>query len=245
MNYNIYELSGKEKKMLWTVLIAGLFLAGSLFFKSLLPVILFPAIKRRCQQVYADFLMEKRKKQLLFQFRDLLYELASSFSTGMHMAEAIKESAQKLKSIYGGDSYIVTELSLMTEKIAAGETDISVWEDFSKRSGLEDVSDFVLVFRVCRETGGDFISVLNDAAYLTGEKILLENDIKTMMVQKKYEGYIITLMPFFILLFLRVTSPGYLDPVYTTTAGRIIMMAALLLIISAYGIIRKIVMVEI
>ena len=171
--------------------------------------------------------MEKRKKELLFQFRDLLYELASSFSTGMHMAEAIKECADKLSSIYGRNSYMVRELDLMTKKISRGETDISVWEDFDNRSGLEDVSDFVLLFRVTRETGGDFISVLNDAALLTGEKILLENEIKTMMIQKKYEGCLITMMPFMILLFLRISSPSYLDPVYTTVTGRLIMLSKL------------------
>ena len=245
LNYNKYEITSKEKILLYVCLITCLLVNGSLFFKSVLPALMFPALIRKLENIYADFMCEKRKKQLLFQFRDLLYELASSFSTGMHMAEAMKESEEKLKAIYGSTSYIATELTYMTERINEGETDIAVWEDFSERSGLEDVADFVLLFRVCRETGGDFISVLNDAAYLTGEKILLENDIRTMMVQKRYEGYIITLMPIFILLFLRITSPGYLDPVYNTAAGRLIMMLALLLIICAYVIIRKIVKVEV
>lgn len=245
VNYNEYQLSGKERLMNGFFLILSLAVTGNLFFHSVLPVLLFPVLLKKTEKIYMSYAVKKRKKKLLLQYRDLLYELSSSFSSGRHMEEALSESLEKMKYIYSEDADIILEISAMLEGIKRGRTDLEVFEDFSTRADIDDIREFVMVFRVCRETGGNFISVLNHAASLIGEKIILENDIKTMMIQKENEGYIITVMPFIILFFLRLTSPSYLMPMYETAAGRIIMTGALLLIIAAYRIILKITKVEI
>ena len=48
-----------------------------------------------------------------------------------------------------------------------------------------------------------------------------------MTAQKKFEGKIISVMPLIVILFLNVFSPDYLEPLYTTLAGRMIMTIAI------------------
>lgn len=245
VNYNQYVLSDREKKFLAAGLVTGLLFVGNLFFSSILPVLLFPCLWRKTKDFYREYAGEQRKKVLLLQYRDLLYELSSSFSSGRHMEEALYESRDKLKIIYSEDADILLETEAMLEGMKQGKTDLQVWEDFSERADIDDIREFVMVFRVCRETGGDFISVLNRAAGVIGEKIILENEIRTMMIQKENEGLIITVMPFILLFFLKITSPSYLSPMYETITGRMIMVLALFLTFAAYRIIKKIVKVEI
>lgn len=245
LDYNEYILSKREMIILSAILVAVLCLIGNLFFRSILLVLLFPALIDKVKKIYMSYIVEKRKKKLLLQYRDLLYELSSSFSAGRHMEESLKESIDKLRMIYEEDADILREIHFMLDCMEKGDTELAVWENFSKRSHLSDIEDFVIVFRVCRETGGDFICALNQAAKLIGEKILIENDIKAMVVQKRIEGNIITAMPFIIVFFLRISSPDYMTPMYETIIGRCIMLASLVLIIFAYRIIERIVKIDI
>ena len=245
VKYDEYILNRKEKLFISFFLCAILGITGNLFFRSFILVLLFPGCIRKVEEIYISYKIKKRKRMLLLQYRDLLYELSSSFSSGRHMEEALRESLGKLSLIYSGNADIVREVSGMLEGIDNGNTDLEVWEDFSLRSNIEDIREFVMVFRVCRETGGDFISVLNRAAALIGEKIVLEDEIKTMMLQKETEGNIIMAMPFILLLFLKICSPSYLLPMYETLQGRLIMLFSLILIIVAYKITEKVVSVNI
>ena len=58
--------------------------------------------------------------------------------------------------------------------------------------------------------------------------------MKTLISQKVFEGRIIAALPPVIILFLRLTSPDYLAPLYEATAGRIIMLGAVLAMAYAF-----------
>ena len=64
-------------------------------------------------------------------------------------------------------------------------------------------------------------------------------------MQKKYEGRIITIMPVAIILFLQIMSPDYLQVMYSTAAGRILMSLALAAIVIAYFMIERITSIEV
>ena len=51
------------------------------------------------------------------QFRDLLYSISASVSTGRQMPEALKEAEQNMKLIYKEDSCIVLELTNMVKRL--------------------------------------------------------------------------------------------------------------------------------
>jgi tight adherence protein B len=106
--------------------------------------------------------------------------------------------------------------------------------NFAGRTGLEDVLLLADVYSVCRETGGNMAGAVNKAAALLTEKINIEMEIQTMLSQKKLEGTIIAVMPAAMILFLLLMSPDYLEPVYTTMVGRLMMVLALGLNVFAY-----------
>jgi len=58
--------------------------------------------------------------------------------------------------------------------------------------------------------------------------------METMVYQKKLEGRMIALVPFIILLFLQWMSPGYLEVMYSSAGGILLMSLALLMTGTAY-----------
>lgn len=89
------------------------------------------------------------------------------------------------------------------------------------------------------------VAAVNKAAAVIGEKIGVEQEIRTMVSQKKLEGRIITAMPLLVILFLQTASPEYLSVMYTTLAGRILMSVAVAAIVGAGIMIERITRIDI
>ncbi|NBH60457.1 hypothetical protein D1155_02050 [Anaerotruncus sp. 80] len=245
-DYKIYQATSREKVAVALGFAFAWIFCGYIFYGTLLWGILFPFFYPKLLSVYCGYQAARRKKQLLGQFRDLLFSLSSSFAAGRHMEEAIEEAVSNLSEIYGEQALIVCELLYMLRKMKeTGATDISVWEDFASRSGISDIGDFTQVFRAVRETGGNLVLAVNRAAAVIGDKIAIETEIKTMISQKKLEGRLITAMPIFIVLFLQLTSPDYLAVMYESLAGKILMSLALLATVLAYVMIERITAIEV
>lgn len=243
--YQKYVLSKKEKRRCVLVL-SGLLLAASfLFYQNCLLVILLPVFTKKTWAVYETHCCEGRKKKLLTEFRDFLFSLSASFATGRHMTEAMKEAEGSLHQIYGNKGYLERELIWMMKAVEdTGQSVNLVFADFAARSGIEDIQLLSEVYNACRDTGGDMANAVNKAASILTDKINIEMEIETMLSQKKLEGTIIAIMPSAMILFLTFMSPDYLQPLYETISGRIVMTLALMVNVFAYLWMEKMTNVE-
>ena len=226
--YDSMALSADEKlKFALGVLNLGM-ITGILFYDSILAGILLSACCGMFFPRYRQAQREKKKEQLLIQFRDLLYSISSSVSSGRTVAGAMEESVDFWKATYDETDYIMQELKYMNGRIReGGEKDVDVLRDFAQRSGLEDISDFVNVYGSCRYSGGNLPLAISRATSIIGDKITLERELKTMMAQKVFESRIVALAPFAVVLLLRIMSPDYLEPMTSTGEGRMITTFAL------------------
>ena len=245
-DYFKYELSFKEKKDY--IITASIFAALTLylFYRSLIVSAVAIPLAFFSMPEYSAYLAKKKRDYLLVQFRDFLYSVAGSVSGGRHMSSAIREARENLAMIYEADSPLAAELTRMTELMdASNESDEELLKSLAARTGSEDISNFTEVYYTARDAGADLASVVNMSSSILIDKMQIKRDIAAYVAQKKYEGRIIALMPPAILLFMNVMSAEYLEPLYTGAAGRIMMTAALLLVIAGYLICEKITDIEV
>ncbi len=235
IDYKIYQLSRDEKIKYGALCFAGILIITVLFFDSVLLGALLSPMIYFCLPVFAKIKCEKRLKTLREEFVDFLYSISSSVATGMHMGEAIAEAHGSLLVAYKGHSLLADELTEMIRKMSesnAGEKELLF--DFAKRSGIDDLKSFVESYYICRDSGGDLVANVNRSTQVITDKLLIEKDMKTLISQKVFEGRIIAALPPFIILFLRITSPDYLAPLYEMAMGRIIMLGALMAMAYAF-----------
>ncbi len=245
-NYGVYAPGKGERALVCAVFFIILSTAGFLFYGVMFFGVSLPVFYRRLMQFYCEKKAQQRRDRLLMQFRDFLYSLSASFATGRHMTDAMEEAEGTLAEIYGSESDMVKEVGYMLRRVReTGETDLQVLSDFAERSCLEDAEDFVQVFSACRETGGNLIQAVNRAAGVICDKINIETEIRTMVAQKKLEGRIIAFMPAGVILFLQIVSPEYLQIMYQTFAGRILMSLALAAAVFAFLLIERITDIEV
>lgn len=246
MSYGTSELSAKEKAAFRFTVFAFGILVGWLFYDEAVIGLLVGISMLPLEGEYKKNVVERRKNTLLLQFKDLLYSMSASVSTGRSIGQALEESLEFCLGTYEKDDYIICELEEMIKKIEQSNvSDIDALKDFAYRSDLEDIRDFVTVCETCKRLGGDFTRALDKSADIIGDKITLEKELKTVMAQKKLESRIVALSPFALIFAVKILSPSYLEPLSVTLTGKVIASVALAMIIAGWLCIERVNRIEV
>lgn len=246
MNYNRYEFSRREEILFHMGLLLIGILVSYLFYRNILGAPIVFLLRKRIRSYVKEELIIRQKSDFLEQFKDLLFVLSTSFSAGRGMADALGEAVLSMKDIYGEDSRLVREIQHMHDRMKISkEREEDVLQDLAERTGLEDVMDFVIIFEICRDTGAALVSALNKAAGVIIEKMTIEEEIREIVRRKQSEGMILFLMPPVVILFLNLLAPDYLAPLYETISGRCLMTGVIAATVGIYGMIRRIIRVQV
>ena len=75
---------------------------------------------------------------------------------------------------------------------------------------------------------------LSEHINMIREKIEVKQEIENLVAGKKLEQKILSLTPFLMVYVIKSSSSGFLDPLFSTAAGRMVMTVALLLLLAGY-----------
>ena len=117
--------------------------------------------------------------------------------------------------------------------------------DFGKRCKVEDIANFASVFATAKRTGGDMVVILQKTSRILGDKIDVKKEIEATVAGKKSEQWIMSMMPFGIILYMQITSPGFLQVLYGNAFGVVTMTVCLAIYFLAYWMGKKIVDIEV
>ena len=227
-DYSVYNLSKAELRDYFLKAFSALFICGYVFYGSFIAALTAGTLSAAGLKAYRKALADRRKSELRVQFKDLLYSVSSSVSSGRHLNEALEDSESAVELIHGYDSILAAEIRNMCRIMRdtnCGE-DV-VLTDLSKRSGIQEIADFTDVCLTCKYSGGDLTRMISKAVYLLTQNIELQKEKDVMLSQKKLESRILAVMPVAVTAMINLTSGDYLSMMYTTFTGRVIMTVAL------------------
>ncbi|MDR3119792.1 MAG: type II secretion system F family protein [Clostridiales bacterium] len=245
-DYNNYRMSKPEACLSAAAAMAAVFVMAYVFYRSLLlsallaPFGLFYLPRRRKQQIL------RRRDALKQQFRDMLYSLSSSLMAGKTMESALREVRGDLEILYPDpETAIIREVDVILRRITLNETIDLALKDLAERSGIEDIESFCNVLVTCRRTGGNLVEIVKNTTNILGDKMEIKNEIDVLLAQRKFEKKVLNAMPIALILVLSMTAKDYIDPVFTTLTGRLIMSAALLLIAFSWFVSERIMNIKV
>lgn len=215
------------------------------FYESFVPgVVLFPIWILYMKEWLED--MAKRKEMdFRIQFRDSIQSVSAALKAGYSVENAIRETRKDLSPMYGEEARIMKEYTLMIYKLDMNRTAGQVLGEFADRVRQEDVTDFVNVFTAARQSGGDSIALIRNAVKIIGEKIDTEREIRTMLAAKKLEFEIMCAVPFFIILYMKMTFGDFLSMLYGNLPGAAVMSGCLAVYLAAYMYGRRLMQIEV
>ncbi|TCT11652.1 tight adherence protein B [Natranaerovirga pectinivora] len=245
-NYNRYSMSIKEYFFYYSISIIGIIMIGILFYNRIILGFIFTPLSYYIVKERKKELLSKQKNELNTQFKDAIYAISSALNAGYSVEMSFKEAYRDLSLIYiNQNTPILKELEYIVRQIDVNIPVENLLYDFANRSGVEDIENFADVFITCKKTGGDIIKVIRNTSRVIVEKIEIKREINIVISSKKFEQKIMCLIPFGIILYLWVSSPGFLDVMYNTLGGMITMTICLMVYLLSWVLSKKIMEIEV
>ena len=197
------------------------------FFDSFYALLLFfPAYIINMKR-YMKLQNEKRHNRIRQEFKELLSSVSSLLQTGYSVENAFAGSKDVLSNLYGSKSILYSDLKEMNRQIDMKMPVEKALMELIKKYPLEELESFGEIFLYTRRLGGGYVKNLRDTAERIEGRINMRSELDTMISQKKLELYIMSVMPMAIILYMRVTADGFLDPMYHNLGGIFMMAGAL------------------
>ncbi len=244
-DYGEYHFTKREiclyivQGILLCVVVNHLFYQNAFVFVFMIPV---PVLWLKWQKQER---MRKRKKELGYQFKNALNSLSVSLRAGYSIENSLIEAERDMRKWNGDRSEIVQELSYINRQIKMSIPAEDLLTDLGIRSDVEDIKNFASVFAIARRMGGNMALVVQDTADQISAKIDVERSIDTAIAAKRFEQTVMSLMPFGIVFYMQISSPGFFDQLYGTVFGVIFMTGCLALYGAAFYMGRRIVRIEV
>lgn len=187
---------------------------------------------------------EQEKWQLMVEFKEAMDSMVSALAAGYSMENAITESYRDMKLLHSEDTRMMRELWDIQQKISLHQPLDEVLSAFASKSGVEDIITFAQIYATARKSGGNLVKVMKRTAQNISEKMEIQREIQTMIAGKKMEANCMTAIPLFIILYLQICSPGFLDPLYEGFFGRLFMTGAFFVYLGAAAWSRHLMKIE-
>ena len=188
---------------------------------------------------------DKKEEEFRVQFKDSIQIMAGPLKPSYSAENAIRETCHDLKPMYKSESRIIKEYEIMIRKLKIHIPVGQVLSEFAENVEQEDVDNFVTVFTTAQKSGGDSIVIIKDAVKVISEKMETEKEIQTMIASKKLEFEIMSMIPFGMIGYMKLTFGDFLKVLYGNPAGIIVMSICLALYFTAYIWGRKMIKIEV
>ena len=245
IDYSNYHFTPSE--LILNILI-GMILAwaiGHFFYDSLIVsaglLILMPFFLRYRRIDYG----KRRRDELKVQFKDAVISISSNQKAGYSIENSFREAWKDMVLLYGPKSIIAKELDYIRRGLNNNLILEQMLTDLGDRSGVDDIRQFGEVFAIAKRSGGNLTEMIEMTAQVIEEKVDVEQEIAVMISSRRMESNVMSLVPFFMIFYMSVTSEGFFDGLYHNIAGIVIMSGCLAIYVSAYLISQRLVDIRI
>lgn len=221
--------------------IAIALLFGRLFFDSWIAFLLISPIT--VPWVIMQKKIDKKQKCMLLgiQFRDAIFSVLTNLKAGYSVENAFFEANKDMKLLYGKNKDISDYLTM----INTGLKNNIPLEKLIYRMGNDsenvDIQEFAFVFAASKRSGGNMTDIIERTINIISRKLEVEKEIDVLVSAKRLEARIMNLVPFFIIFYISLTSPGFFDVLYHNPFGIAVMTICMVLYIFSYIISERIV----
>jgi len=161
----------------------------------------------------------KRQKRLSEQLSDTLSILASALRAGHSFLQALDQVAKEISEPSA------SEFQRVVSEIRLGRPVEDALLAMADRVASEDLRWAVLAVNIQREVGGNLAEVLDIVANTVRERAYVHRQVRVLSAEGRISVTILSILPFLIAVYIAIVNPDYIGPLFTTTAGRIMLVA--------------------
>ncbi len=180
-----------------------------------------------------------RCKALSAQLPDALDMLTSALRSGFSIARGLKLIETQMHPP------ISVEFGRVLEEVSFGISLPDALDGIVMRTNNYDVELLVAAIQTQLELGGNLAEVLDNIAEMVRERVRLSGEISAATAEGRLSAGILVAMPFAIGVIISIISPGYLQPLFTTPLGLLLLGVGAVLLLVGGLILKKLITVDI
>jgi tight adherence protein B len=181
----------------------------------------------------------RRLRHMEQQLPDALDTLARALRAGHPVQNALELVARE------ADAPLAVELRKLAEARMYGMPLDEALDGFAARIPVSEASEFAAAIGIQSRTGGKLHEVLARLSENMRESEALRLEIESISAHGKMTGAILTLMPIGIAIVLTYTNPSQMAVLWIDELGRTLIAAAVVCLIAAHFVIRRLVDIRI
>lgn len=157
-------------------------------------------------------------------FQNLLQSMMTSLQAGYSLNNSCRIALKELEELYQDQNNpMLRQMRRIIQGLDLHITLEQLFMEFAESTGLEEAKQFAVVIEIVRSTGGNMVEILKRTMQHLKYKMDTEEEIRVLLSGKLFEKNIMLSMPFFILLYLRLANPKYVECFYNTILGHLVM----------------------
>jgi tight adherence protein B len=213
--------------------------AVHLFIGPLPLVLLATAVGGASRYAALRFQKSRRLKKFNTALPDAIELMARALRAGHSMASAIEIIAEQSPDPLAGEFAICFQ----QQKFGIAFRDALL--GIGERVPSKDLHFLITAVLVQKETGGDLTEILDRTTRVIRERVRIEGEVRTYTAQGRLTGWILGLLPVFMLCLINVITPGYSHILFYDPLGQKLLYAGMTLIVIGGLIISKIVTIKV
>lgn len=191
------------------------------------------------EYIYILLRIERRAASFTNQLGDCLMMIANALRAGFSFLQAIELISKEM------EPPVSEEFKHVVRDVGLGTPVERALTEMDRRVGSSDFSLVVTAVLIQQQVGGDLARILDTISETIQDRIRMRREVKVLTSQGRMSGWILVLLPIAVGLFMTSMNPGYLDPLFHDSVGRIILAITIVMEIIGAVVINRIVDIDV
>jgi tight adherence protein B len=178
---------------------------------------------------------KRRMRAFEDQLPDLLITMAASLKAGHSFKQGIQSVVDE------GQDPAAKELRRVITDTQLGRPMEAALHDTADRIGSKNFSFVITAVNIQRQVGGSLAGLFDMVADTVRDRQQFARKIRSLTAMGRMAAYVLIGLPFFIALAMTVLNPTYMDPLFHTHTGHMLIMGGLTMMAFGSLILKKIV----
>lgn len=180
-----------------------------------------------------------RTRKMTGQLVELLGMIANSLKSGYGLMQSFEFASKQL------DAPISTEIKRTLRDANLGMATEDALQAMGERIAIPDLDMVLTAINIQRAVGGNLAEILENVAHTMRERDRIRGEIATLTAQQRMTGIVIGGLPIGMAALFMLINPEYMGLLFTTTAGRVMLLMAIGLEVLGAMSMKKLLAIEV
>ena len=181
----------------------------------------------------------QRMKRRLVAFENQLPDLCITIAASLKAGHSFKQGLQAV--VDEGMPPAATEFKRVLTETGLGRPMDDALADMSDRVGSKNFEFAITAVTIQRQVGGSLANLFDLVADTVRQRQQFARKIRSLTAMGRMSAYTLIGLPLFLMFAISLINPGYLSPLFHTSAGHMLLIIGTVMMIVGSAVIKRIV----